>query len=189
MALAPVFTIPVTCVLVLQISFYITRQIKKTQTYFSMIMRYRWITFLGVLLLPAGLYGQDDKELAPVTRTYAITNVNIIQGPGRKIDMGMVVIKNGLITAVGKGLAIPPEAIVVKADSMYVYAGFIDGLTRAGVSKPKEEAKDKIKDPGNPPPDRAGITPQVDVRSSLNPSDKALEELRGLGFTVAQVVP
>lgn len=154
-----------------------------------MNMRYRWTTLLMVLLLPAWLFGQDDKELAPVSRTYAITNVNIIQAPGRKIEMGTVVIKDGLITAVGKGVSIPLEAIVIKADSMYVYAGFIDGLTRAGVTKPKEETKEKLKDPGNPPPDRAGITPQSDVRNFLNPSDKALEELRSLGFTTAQVVP
>ena len=154
-----------------------------------MNMRYRWTTLLMVLLLPAWLFGQDDKELAPVTRTYAITNANIIQAPGRKIEMGTVVMKDGLIIAVGKGVTIPPEAIIIKADSMYVYAGFIDGLTRAGVTKPKEETKDKIKDPGNPPADRAGITPQLDVRNFLNPSDKALEELRGLGFTTAQVVP
>ena len=154
-----------------------------------MNMRYRWTTLIMVLLLPTLLFCQDDKELAPVSRTYAITNVNIIQAPGRKIEMGTVVIKDGLITAVGKGVSIPPEAIVIKADSMSVYAGFIDGLTHAGVVKPKEETKDKIKDPGNPPPDRAGITPQLDVRNFLNPSDKALEELRGLGFTTAQVVP
>ncbi len=154
-----------------------------------MNLRHRWTMILLVLLLPAFAFAQEDQELAPVTRTYAITNVNIIQGPGRKVDMGTVVVKDGLITAVGKAVAIPAEAIVIKADSMYVYAGFIDGLSRAGVTKPKEETREKIKDPGNPPPDRAGITPQVDVRNSLNPSDKALEELRGVGFTAAQVVP
>ncbi|CAN5423750.1 amidohydrolase family protein [soil metagenome] len=152
-------------------------------------MRLRWATMLVVLLSPSWLFAQDDKELAPVTRTYAITNATIIQGPGRKIDMGTVVMKNGLITAVGKGVSIPPEAIVIKGDSMYVYAGFIDGLTRAGVTKSKEESKEKIKDPGNPPPDRAGINSQNDVRNFLNPSDKGLEEIRNLGFTAAQVVP
>jgi imidazolonepropionase-like amidohydrolase len=133
---------------------------------------------------------QDDQELAPVTRTYAITNVNIIQGPGRKIDMGTLLIKDGLITGAGKGLAIPPEAIVIKADSMYVYAGFIDGLSRVGVTKPKEDpSRERVKSPGNPPPDRAGITPQNDVRNMLTQVDKAMEDYRGVGFTTAQVVP
>jgi imidazolonepropionase-like amidohydrolase len=137
---------------------------------------------------PAALLAQD--ELAPVTRTYAITNVNIIQAPGRKIDMGTVVMKDGLIVSVGKNVSIPPDAIVIKADSMYVYAGFIDGLSRVGVVKPKEEERrQRPKDPGNPKPEEAGITPQDDVRPSLNPSEKSIEELRSIGFTAAHVVP
>jgi hypothetical protein len=137
---------------------------------------------------PAALLAQD--ELAPVTRTYAITNVNIIQAPGRKIDMGTVVMKDGLILSVGKNVSIPPDAIVIKADSMYVYAGFIDGLSRAGVVKPKEEERgQRPKDPGNPKPEEAGITPQNEVRPSLSPSEKSIEELRNIGFTTAHVVP
>lgn len=150
------------------------------------------VTMLAPVLAFAqqGQQQQDDQVLAPVTRTYAITNVNIIQGPGRRIDMGTVLIKNGIITGAGKGLAIPPEAIVIKADSMYVYAGFIDGLSRTGVTKPKEEtSRERINNPGNPPPDKAGITPQNDVRNVLSASDKGIEDYRALGFTAAQVVP
>lgn len=139
--------------------------------------------------MPTLLRAQEERNLAPVSGTYAITNVTVIQAPGRKLDLGTVVIKNGIITAVGKGIAVPPEAIVIKGDSLYVYAGFIDGLSRTGVVKPKEETKEKVKDPGNPPPDRAGITPQNDVRNSLSPTDKTVEDLRALGFTTAQVVP
>ena len=146
-------------------------------------------TVLLSIALPFVLLAQEDKEMKSVSSTYAITNVNIIQAPGRRMDLGTIVIKNGLIVSVGKNLILPPEAIVIKADSMFVYAGFIDGLTRSGVSKPKDDNKDKVKDPGNPPPDRAGINPQQDVRVFLNSSDKALEELRNVGFTVAQVVP
>lgn len=153
-------------------------------------MRLRPILSLALFMLaPLYLRAQDEPELAPVTRTYAITNVNIIQAPGRKIDMGTVIIKDGLIRAVGKGIAIPSEAIIIKADSMYVYAGFIDGLTRAGVNRPKEENQPRPKDPGNPTPERAGINPTNDVRYALNPGDKSLEELRNLGFTTAHVVP
>lgn len=141
-----------------------------------------------VFCWPAMLFAQD--ELAPVSRTYAITNVNIMQAPGRKIDMGTVVMKDGLIVSVGKNVSIPADAIVIKADSMYVYAGFIDGLSRVGLNKPKDEERGpRPKDPGNPKPEEAGITPQNDVRVSLNPNEKSIEELRALGFTAAHVVP
>jgi imidazolonepropionase-like amidohydrolase len=145
---------------------------------------------IALLVCSCSLFAQDEKELKPVTRTYAITNVNVVQAPGKKVDLVTVLVKNGLITAVGKGVSIPSEAIVIKADSMYMYAGFIDGLSRVGVTRPKEEAsRERVKDPGNPAPERAGITPQNDVRGSLNASDKSIEDLRNVGFTVAQVVP
>jgi len=152
--------------------------------------------FFASLLWPAMSLAQQSQAseekppIAAVGRTYAITNATIVQGPGRKIEKGTVVMKDGLITAVGVGVSIPPEAIVIRADSMFVYAGFIDGLSRTGVTKPKEEKeREKVKDPGNPPAERAGITPQNDVRNFLNPNDKSVEELRNLGFTVSQVVP
>jgi len=154
------------------------------------------VIFSACLLWPSmsmAQQGQPVEEkppVAPVGRTYAITNATIVQSPGRKIEKGIVVMKDGLITAVGASVLIPPEAIVIKADSMFVYAGFIDGLSRTGVTKPKEEKeKEKVKDPGNPTAERAGITPQNDVRNWLNPNDKSVEELRNLGFTVSQVVP
>ncbi|MBT1687880.1 amidohydrolase family protein [Dawidia soli] len=141
------------------------------------------------LLIAGPLLAQEERELLPVTGTYAITHVTIIQSPGRIVDKGTVVIKDGLIKAVGKNIPVPPEAMVLKGDSLYVYAGFIDGLSHAGVNKPNNENRDRVKDPGNPPPDRAGITPQTDVRNFLNPADKAVEELRAIGFTTAHVVP
>lgn len=149
----------------------------------------QWLALL-LCFAALGVFAQEEVKLAPVTRTYAITNVNIIQGPGRKVDMGTVIIRNGIIQNVGKNLSIPSDAVVIKADSMYVYAGFIDGYSRAGVIKPKQETnRERPKDPGNPDPEQAGITPQNDVRTSLNPADKSVEDLRALGFTTAQVVP
>lgn len=163
-------------------------------------IRPRWSTLLhglafcalvpGSALAQQGQQPPEEKELAPVTRTYAITNATIIQGPGRKLEGGTVIIKDGLIQSVGKGLAVPAEAIQIKGDSMHIYAGFIDGLSRTGVTKPKEEGqRERVTNPGNPPPERAGITPQVDVRTLINPADKSIEEMRNAGFTVAQVVP
>src|SRR6266702_1444821 len=113
--------------------------------------------FFASLLWPAISSAQQGQQqaqeekppVAAVGRTYAVTNATIVQGPGRKIEKGTVVMKDGLITAVGAGVSIPPEAIVIKADSMFVYAGFIDGLSRTGVTKPKEDKeKEKVKDPG-----------------------------------------
>ncbi len=132
-----------------------------------------------------------EVDLSPVSGTYAIQNVNIIQAPGRKIDLGTIVIKDGLILSVGKSVPIPADAQIVKADSMYVYPGFIDGLSHTGVPKPKNDPIDrsKIKDPGNPPDELAGIQPQREVRALLDPKEKSVDALRSVGFTTVHTVP
>lgn len=151
---------------------------------------YRFAWWVNLLALwPTLLLAQEEKELAPVSRTYVLSNVTVIQAPGRKIEGGTVVIRNGLIHSVGKGISVPPDAQVLRGDSLYVYAGFIDGLSHIGVDKPKDDNHDRPKDPGNPPPDRAGITPQIDVRNYISPADRAIEDFRAAGFTAAQVVP
>ena len=137
-----------------------------------------------VAALPA-----SAQDLAPVSDTYAITGATIVPAPGQKIENGTVLVQNGLITGVGKNISIPADAIIIKADSMFVYAGFIDGYSHVGVNPDNSEKKEKVKYPGNPPPGRAGITPQADVRDFINPTDASIAALRTQGFTVSQIVP
>ncbi|MEJ1239637.1 amidohydrolase family protein [Chryseolinea sp. T2] len=148
-----------------------------------------FLTLISILAITFSLCAQDVRNLPPVSRSYAITKVTVFQGPGRKLDNATVLVRDGVIAAVGQNLAVPADAVIVKGDSLYVYAGFIDGLSRVAVNKPKEETREKQKDPGNPAPEAAGITPYVDVRALLNPVEKSIEEWRSLGFTVGQVVP
>ena len=111
--------------------------------------------------------------------------------PGQKIEGGTVVIKDGLILSVGKNVTIPANAKVVKSDSMYVYAGFIDGLSHIGIPKPdpKKNPVKPPKVPGQATYKQAGIQPHVTVKEVLNPKDKSISDMRKLGYTVAHVVP
>ncbi|MEQ6166171.1 amidohydrolase family protein [Ekhidna sp. MALMAid0563] len=132
----------------------------------------------------------QDSDLKPVTNKYAIKNATIVQAPGKTIQNGTILIENGIIKAVGSSLAIPADAWVVDADSMFVYAGFISGLSNIGVEKPKEEEqKDDRKLTGNPTYKRAGITPGSSAREMLKPNDKSVEDFRKLGFTASHSVP
>ena len=168
-------------------------------------MKKHSLLFLWALLLTATvpLLGQgNDPLFSPVTKTYAIKNVNIVQKPGQLIALGTVIIKNGLIQEVGKDVKIPSDAKVISADSMYVYAGFIDGLSHTGIARPEPaqgqggggqgrpgQAQQTAVDVGNPPNEVAGILPERQVKDVLNPKDKSIEELRKAGFATAHVVP
>ncbi|MEQ8629616.1 amidohydrolase family protein [Ekhidna sp.] len=132
----------------------------------------------------------QDSDLKPVTNKYAIKNATIVQAPGKTIQNGTILIENGIIKAVGSSVAIPADAWVVDADSMFVYAGFISGLSNIGIEKPKEEEqKDDRKLTGNPTYERAGITPGNSAREMLKPDDKSVEDFRKLGFTASHSVP
>ncbi|MCP9199838.1 amidohydrolase family protein [Gramella sp. GC03-9] len=150
------------------------------------------ITWAFLLLLFINFSGlAQDKELAPVTGTVAITNVTIVPEPGKKIDKGTVLVKDGLIEAVGANVKVPPGARIVKADSMHLYPGFILGLSHAGIKMPenKEAQNAKVEDPGNPPNELAGITPERKVYQYLTMGEKSVSDWREAGFTVAQTVP
>jgi len=140
-------------------------------------------------IVATGLFGQSD--VPDVTSTFAIKNANVVVKPGQTIEQATVIIKDGLIQQVGKNIQIPFDAEVIDADSMFVYAGFIAGLSHIGIPK-KEEKKDgsapKVKG-HDPPNDAAGITPEKTVRSVLKIKDGSIEATRKLGFTMAHVVP
>jgi len=141
-----------------------------------------------VALTPLMVHAQDS-DLRPVSKKYAIKNATIVQAPGRVIPKGTILFENGVIKAVGTSVTIPADAWVINADSMYVYAGFISGLSNIGVPKPKEERErpdPKLR--SNPPYKLAGITPEASVTDMLAHDDKSIEEFRQLGFTAAHTV-
>lgn len=65
-------------------------------------------------------------------QSFAITNARIVTVSGSTIDKGTVVIRGGLIVAVGANVAAPADAQVFDASGLTVYPGFIDTLTNAG---------------------------------------------------------
>lgn len=150
------------------------------------------LMLLMVLLLPRGSYAQvnNGDDVPQVTRTYVLQNARVVQAPGRVLERATVVIRDGLLVAIGPDAAIPFDAEHIAADSLTVYAGFIDGLSHAGIPKPKEEQNQERPDnPGDPPDDQAGIQPGRDVRAMLDPKEKSLADMRKAGFTAAHVVP
>ena len=152
---------------------------------------------LAALLLCGGVQAQPYDDVPEVTRAFAIENARIVQAPGRVLERGTVVVRNGLIEAVGTNVEVPFDAERIAGDSLVVYAGFIDGLSHTGVPKPKEDedsnggfgAPPGVEDPGNPPNDVAGIQPDRQASALLQPDEASIEAMREVGFTAAHVVP
>ena len=138
----------------------------------------------------------SNTQLQPVTQTYALTGVSIVQAPDKEPVKGTVLIKDGLIHAVGADVSIPGEAEVIDMESMYLYPGFIDGMSHTGIPKPKADQNQGNRsrrqgrsDAANPPNKDAGIQPERLVRDLIDPKDASIAALRKVGFTAVHVVP
>ena len=70
------------------------------------------------------------------TDTYAITNARIVPASGPVIDRGTIVIRNGLIAAVGAGVSVPTDARVIDGNGLVVYPGLIDAYTNLALPEP-----------------------------------------------------
>ncbi len=113
----------------------------------------------------------------------------MIQAPGQVLERGTVVLRDGLIAEVSADPAIPYDAEIIEGDSLTIYAGFIDGLSHAGLAEAERERDSDAVNPADPPPERAGIQPNRSARELLDPAHSSVGELREIGFTVAHVVP
>jgi len=156
-------------------------------------------------ILPPG-----HRPAAP--SVHALTGAKIVVKPGTVIDSGTIIIRNGLIEAVGANVAVPPDARVWDLKSNVVYAGFIDahlvlGGSNAPVSTASFEPIDRdaalTSGAGNyqfygtpnatpqssPGAELATISPERRVAATFAPSAKALQDLREIGFTAGNVVP
>lgn len=151
---------------------------------------FKLVLILPLLFISTNLLAQSDHTgQAYPTRTFAITGATIIQAPGQVVDSGMVVISNGLISAVGTNVSIPEDAEVIDGSELFVYPGFIDGMSNTGATRPDQmERPDNLFTP-DPPNDYAGITPEESVITQINASESSIESMRQLGFTISHTVP
>jgi hypothetical protein len=63
--------------------------------------------------------------------TYAIRGAKVVTVSGATIDDGTVLIRDGVIQAVGTSVTVPPDAIVTDGAGLTVYPGFIDMASAA----------------------------------------------------------
>jgi imidazolonepropionase-like amidohydrolase len=146
---------------------------------------------------------QGIRENDP--RLHALTNARIVTSPGKIIEKGTILIRDGVIVAAGADVKVPADARVWDLAGKTIYPGFIDGYSRLGLpetlqpeparpdvdyddpnAKPKEVPRESAKGMHSW---NAKVTPERRAADFLNPDKKSMRKLRDLGFTSALVVP
>ena len=133
--------------------------------------------------------------------TYAITNARIVTVSGATIDRGTVVVRDGLIDAVGANVNAPPDARVIDGTGLTIYPGLIDSYTNLALPEPPPApspggggggffAAQPRPSPGGPNSTQpAGLQPEVMVEDVIRPGGADLDVSRNLGITTALTSP
>ena len=146
---------------------------------------------------------QGIRENNP--RLHALTNARIVTAPGKTIEKGTVLIRDGLIVEAGPDVKIPGDARVWDLTGKTIYPGFIDSYSRLDLPetlKPEPVRNDVDSDDPNAKPKdvphenakgmhswNPRVTPERKAADYLNLDRKGTKALRDLGFTSALVVP
>src|SRR5262245_46138538 len=135
--------------------------------------------------------------------TYAITNARIVPVSGATIEHGTVVIRNGLISAVGASVTPPPDARVIDGAGLTVYPGLIDSYTNLALPEASpspsppagggggfflvQQAAPRAGGPNSTQP--PGLQPETMVEEVIRTSGTDVENARNVGFTTALTLP
>ncbi len=156
------------------------------------------VAFLLLLLVVNPLHAQRSA-----IDTYAITNARIVTVSGPSIERGTVVVRNGLIAAVGANVNAPPDARVIDGAGLTVYPGLIDSYTNLALPEAApspspgggggggfflaQQPQRPAAGPNSTQP--AGLQPEVMVEDVIRPGGKEIESSRNVGITTALTSP
>lgn len=136
---------------------------------------------LAAVILPVILAAVPTSICA---QAVAITNGEVHTVSGPVIPRGTVVLENGVITAVGRDVAIPPGARVFDASGKIVTPGLFDSSTRLGVTEVGSYEGTSDGSSGNP-----RMTAAFNVAEGINPNSTLIPVARVEGITRAVVAP
>jgi len=124
---------------------------------------------------------------------FAIRGAKVVPVSGPPMENATIVVSRGLITAVGKDIAIPPEAWVVEGKGLTVYPGLIDSFTDVGLPAAPpasgEGGPRGSQERARGPEDRPYSTPWRSAADEASLSDKRIETWRSAGFTTVVSSP
>ena len=156
-------------------------------------MRY----LLCVLALSGAALGDTPTAIA-------LRDARVVTVSGPTLEHGTVLLRDGVIEAVGESVNIPADAWVIEAGGLTVYPGLIDALTvldgpeSSSASAGARGTVSARQAPSTPAPSAAVVRGPEDRPNTyswtraadlLNAADRRIEDARNNGFTTAVVYP
>lgn len=155
---------------------------------------------LATLLIPTLIPTASAQNSG--IHTYAITNARIVTVAGPVIERGTVVLRNGLIAAVGANVTAPADARVIDGAGLTVYPGLIDSSSSLGIPPPAPTPQPSpgvgsafalarpaitFSAPNSSQP--PGLQPEVLAEDLIRPGGDQIEAARSAGITTVLTSP
>ena len=157
----------------------------------------RWVFVLALALCRAAASPAAAEE-PHRPRSFAIQGAKLVPVSGPAVDNGTIVLEDGLITAIGRDVKIPPAAWVIEGKGLTVYPGLIDAMSSVGL--PESAGRGRRGSGGPPgnqgempisagPEDRPATTTWRLAADVFNATADRVKSWREAGFTSAVVAP
>jgi imidazolonepropionase-like amidohydrolase len=160
--------------------------------------------------LPVLVFLAVGALYAATPTVIAIHNARVIPVSGPALARGTVIVRNGLIEAVGADIQVPADAWVIEGDGLTVYPGLIDALSTFGIPDAapvttggggrgggggQQAVTQSITPPATTtlpargPEDRPATTSWLKAADLVKSTDRRLDSARAEGFTTAVTFP
>jgi imidazolonepropionase-like amidohydrolase len=130
------------------------------------------------------------RAQSPASYVYAITGARIVPVSAAVVENGTIVFRDGVITAVGAGIAVPAGAQVIAGKGLTVYPGLIDMGSTAGVEAPaaRSENPQTTEDVERAKKDTL-LRAHLRAADYVNPAAPALARMAAAGITASLATP
>ncbi|HEX6940960.1 MAG TPA: amidohydrolase family protein [Longimicrobiales bacterium] len=144
------------------------------------------IAAAGVALtLAAPAAAQEQPTQPTFPPDFAITGARIVPVSRPVIERGTIVVRDGVIAAVGANVRVPGDVWVIDGAGLTVYPGLIDAFTTLGHPEPRGNGNAGERPHSWGPEDRPGTFTWRSAAHDLDPDDERIQEWREAGFTTA----
>jgi len=142
---------------------------------------------LWPVLLLSSLAAAEPTLRQPVPDSHAIVGVRVVTAPGEHLDNTTIVMRRGVIEAVGQNITVPADARIHRFERdndqppITVYPGLIEPFFKVSVAEPELEN-------GTPVGRHELINPDRVIRARDWPTSR-MDGLTRAGFTTALLAP
>ncbi len=141
-------------------------------------------------LVPCGVQDAAAQYVAPPPpAAYALEGVTLVRADGRRTPGVTVVIRQGLIEAIGPSVTVPPDAKRLEGDSLFVYPGLVDAHASVDYDFEVEEPDRSEIASWDPPREVQGFLPERLIVDALTATGDGLKKRRQQGVVAGAVHP